>query len=130
VTSFHPFALEIVLAIAALVVFVLAVRAERSACRDSHAAVEEGASRAVRCHAEGNLTGERWRVALMALMAGVAMYAVYAPPPPGPGHFWDAAQLTFGRVLFSLMITGHGMWVRVDRRTRKRTLEALVEEQM
>jgi hypothetical protein len=129
-SGFHPFAAEIALAVGALAVFFLAVRGERSACRDLYAAVEEGASRAVRCHAEGNLTGERWRVALMALMAGVATYSVYAPPPPGPGHFWDPAQLTFGRVLFSLMITGHGMWVRVDRRTRKRTLEALVEEQM
>lgn len=126
----HPFASEVVLAAGACVVCWAAVRAERTARHEYEAAILERASRAARCHAQGSLTGERWRVALMTLMAGVACYAVYAPPPPGPGHFWDPAQITFGRVMFLAMIFGHGMWVRVDRRTRRRTLEALVEDEM
>jgi hypothetical protein len=126
----YPFASEVVLAIAAVIVFAVALRAENSARLDLQAAVEEKKPRAVRCHAQGNLTGERWSESLMALMAGVATYAIYAPPPPGPGHFWDPAQVTFGRILFMLMITGHGMWVRVDRRTRRQTLEALEEDEM
>ena len=126
----HPFAMEIALALAACVVCVVALRGERIAYREWRAAIRERASVAIRCHAQGTLTGERWRVALMTLMAGVASYAVYAPPPNGPGHFWDPEQVTFGRILFSAMIFGHGMWVRVDRRTRRRTQAALLEDEM
>jgi len=126
----YPFASEIVLALAAWVVFLVASQAEKSARRDVRAAIEERKSRAARCHAEGTLTGERWRCALMLLMAGLATYAVYAPPPPGPGHFWSPEQVTLGRVMFAAMIFGHGMWVRVDRRTRRRTLQVMLEDEM